>query len=293
MTRRDYLKKLAAIPLLTSPMSLNALKQFSDPLPASDTLPVLFLGHGSPMNAIEENEFIKGFRNIAAELPKPKAILCISAHWFTQGTFVTAMPMPKTIHDFGGFPDELFKVQYPAPGNPELAKETAALVKSTVVGLNHSWGLDHGAWSVIKHLYPKADIPVIQFSIDHTKGAEFHYKLAKELQVLRKKGVLILGSGNIVHNLYMVDFKRINDTYGYDWAAEAREKINGFLVKGDDQSIVHYEKLGKAFQLAVPSPDHFLPLIYTLGLKMEKETPQLFNDKLLAGSLSMTSVKFG
>jgi 4,5-DOPA dioxygenase extradiol len=293
MTRRDYLKKLAALPLLASPMNLSALKQFSDSLPAGDLMPVLFLGHGSPMNAIEENEFVKGFRNVAAEIPKPKAILCISAHWFTQGTFVTAMPMPKTIHDFGGFPDELFKVQYPAPGNPDLAKETAALVKSTTVGLDQSWGLDHGAWSVIKHLYPKADIPVIQFSIDYTKGPEFHYKLAKELQNLRKKGILIVGSGNIVHNLYMVDFKRINDTYGYDWAAEAREKINGFLLKGDDQSIVHYEKLGKALQLAAPSPDHFLPLIYTLGLKTEKESPQLFNDKILAGSLSMTSVKFG
>jgi len=293
MTRRDYLKKLAALPLLVSPMSLSALKQFSDSLPAGDLMPVMFLGHGSPMNAIEENEFVKGFRNMAAQIPKPKAILCISAHWFTQGTFVTAMPLPKTIHDFGGFPDELFKVQYPAPGNPELAMETAALVKSTTVGLDQSWGLDHGAWSVIKHLYPKADIPVIQFSIDYTKGPEFHYKLAKELQVLRKKGVLIIGSGNIVHNLYMVDFKRINDTYGYDWAAEAREKINGFLLKGDDQSIVHYEKLGKALQLAAPSPDHFLPLIYTLGLKTEKEQALLFNDKLLAGSLSMTSVKFG
>jgi len=274
-------------------MSLSALKQFSDSLPAGDLMPVMFLGHGSPMNAIEENEFVKGFRNMAAQIPKPKAILCISAHWFTQGTFVTAMPLPKTIHDFDGFPDELFKVQYPAPGNPELAMETAALVKSTTVGLDQSWGLDHGAWSVIKHLYPKADIPVIQFSIDYTKGPEFHYKLAKELQVLRKKGVLIIGSGNIVHNLYMVDFKRINDTYGYDWAAEAREKINGFLLKGDDQSIVHYEKLGKALQLAAPSPDHFLPLIYTLGLKTEKEQALLFNDKLLAGSLSMTSVKFG
>jgi 4,5-DOPA dioxygenase extradiol len=293
MTRRDYLKKLALLPLLTSPMSLSALNRFSDSLPASDTMPVLFLGHGSPMNAVEENEFVKGFRNIATDIPKPKAILCISAHWFTQGTFITAMPAPKTIHDFSGFPDELFKVQYPAPGNPDMAKETAALVKSTTVGFDQSWGLDHGAWSVIKHLYPKADIPVIQFSIDYTKGPEFHYKLAKELQALRKKGILIVGSGNIVHNLYMVDFKRINDTYGYDWAAEAREKINGFLVKGDDQSIVHYEKLGKALQLAAPSPDHFLPLIYTLGLKTEKESPQLFNDKLLAGSLSMTSVKYG
>ncbi len=189
-------------------------------------MPVLFIGHGSPMNAIEENEFVEGWRNIGRSLPRPEAILCISAHWETKGTFVTAMDKPKTIHDFGGFPPELYKVQYPASGKPELAHETKSMITGTAVVLDDSWGLDHGCWSPVKHLYPNADIPVVQMSLDYSRSPQYHYDLAAELSPLREKGVLIIGSGNMVHNLGMVDWRRINEAgFGYDWAVEANEKI--------------------------------------------------------------------
>lgn len=280
------------LPLVSSINSLNTLAQTSSTFSRSEKMPVLFLGHGSPMNAIEENEFVSGFRNVAKTLPKPNAILCVSAHWFTNGTKVTAMQMPRTIHDFGGFPKELFAVQYPAKGSPELAKMTQDILKPTHIELDEKWGLDHGAWSVIKHLYPEADIPVIQFSIDYTKPASYHFELSKQLAGLRRKGVLIIGSGNIVHNLGLVDFRNINKVdYGFDWAIESRQKINSWLLDGNLEPIINYDKQGAAIGLAVPTPDHYLPLIYALGLKEKSETLTLFNDKLLAGSLSMTSVK--
>jgi 4,5-DOPA dioxygenase extradiol len=272
--------------------TLNDLHKISGSFSNTEKMPVLFLGHGSPMNAIEENQFVTGFRNMAKTLPKPNAILCISAHWFTSGTKVTAMEMPRTIHDFGGFPQELFDVQYPAKGSPELAQITQELLLPTVVELDEHWGLDHGAWSVIKHLYPDADIPVIQMSIDYTKSGQYHFELAQKLSALRTKGILIVGSGNIIHNLRMVDFRNINtDNYGYDWAVEARAVINDYMLDGNFQPLIDFEKQSKAFQLAIPTPDHYLPLIYTLGLKGKSEELSLFNDKLVAGSLSMTSVK--
>lgn len=272
--------------------NLNQLYHQSQSFSNTERMPVLFLGHGSPMNAIVENEFIISFRNIAKTLPTPNAIICISAHWFTNGTKVTAMEMPKTIHDFSGFPKELFDVQYPAKGSPILAKETKALLLPTFVELDEKWGLDHGAWSVIKHLYPNANIPVIQLSIDYTKPAQYHFELAQKLTSLRNKGILIIGSGNIVHNLRLVDFPNFEkDNYGYDWAIEARETSNKYLLDGDFKPLINFEKLGKAFQLAIPTPEHYLPLIYSLGLKQQDETISLFNDKLLAGSLSMTSLK--
>lgn len=273
---------------------LNNLQQFTDSLPYTQRMPILFLGHGSPMNAIEENEFVAGFRNVATTIPKPAAIICISAHWFTKGTKVTAMQMPQTIHDFGGFPKPLYEVQYPAKGNPELAQATKLLLEPALVELDEKWGLDHGAWSVLRHLYPKADIPVIQLSIDYSKPPQYHFDLAQKLSKLRDKGVLIIGSGNIIHNLRLVDFQNFHkDNYGFDWAIEARNTINNYLLNGDFQSLIDYETKSTAIQLAVPSPDHFLPLIYTLGLKQKSEDLSLFNDKLLAGSLSMTSVKIG
>lgn len=272
--------------------NLNNLQHFSENLPNSERMPLLFLGHGSPMNAIEENEFVAGFRNVAKTLPKPTAIICISAHWFTNGTKVTAMEMPKTIHDFGGFPKALYEVQYPAKGNPALAEATKLLLEPTIVELDEKWGLDHGAWSVLRHLYPNADIPVIQLSIDYTKPAQYHFELAQKLRQLRDKGILIIGSGNIVHNLGLVDFHNFHkDDYGFDWAIEARSMFNHYLLDGDFQSLINYEKQSSAIQLAIPTPDHYLPLIYTLGLKQKNEELALFNDKLLAGSLSMTSVK--
>jgi len=294
MNRKTFLQSLAMIPFMSSIDNLHALGKVADNFSATEEMPVLFLGHGSPMNAIEENEFVRGFRNVATTIPKPHAILCISAHWFTQGTKVTAMTMPPTIHDFGGFPKELFAVQYPAKGSPELAHITQQILQPTAVALDDKWGLDHGAWSVLKHLYPKADIPVIQLSIDYTKPASYHYALAQQLRSLRKKGILIVGSGNIVHNLGLVDFKNINTVgYGYDWAVEARSKINHWLLEGNDAPIINYQQQGQAIQLAAPSPDHYLPLVYTLGLKGKNEAVSLFNDALLAGSLSMTSVKIG
>ena len=273
---------------------LNNLSQFSESLPNTDRMPILFLGHGSPMNAIEENEFVAGFRNVAKTLPKPTAIICVSAHWFTNGTKVTAMKMPQTIHDFGGFPKALYEVQYPAKGNPELAEVTKDLLLPTIVELDEKWGLDHGAWSVLKHLYPNADIPVIQLSIDYTKPAQYHFELAQKLTKLRDKGILIIGSGNIVHNLGLVDFHNFHkDDYGFDWAIEARSTFNHYLLNGDFQSLIDYQKESRAIKLAIPTPDHYLPLIYTLGLKQKNEELSLFNDKLLAGSLSMTSVRIG
>lgn len=294
MNRKQFLKTmapLAAVPFAGAAMKLNELNKMTSPLSNTDKMPVLFLGHGSPMNAIEENEFVTGFRNISKEIPKPNAILCVSAHWETKGTFVTAMEHPRTIHDFGGFPEALFKVQYPAPGSPDLAKETKELVKKTEVGLDDKWGLDHGAWSVIKHLYPNADVPVIQMSLDYYQTPQYHYELAKELAALRNKGVLIVGSGNMVHNLRMMAWDKLNaDNYGYDWAMEARDKMKRFILNGDHLSLINYDAQGKPFQLAIPTPEHYLPLLYTLALKEEKDNISLFNDKAVAGSLSMTSV---
>lgn len=275
-------------------MNLNDLSNISDAFNSTEKMPVLFLGHGSPMNAIEENQFVQGFRDAAKKIPKPNAILCVSAHWYTEGTFVTAMDMPKTIHDFYGFPQPLFDVQYPAPGNPALAHETAELLMPVEVGEDHSWGLDHGAWSVIKHMYPEADIPVIQLSIDYTKPPQYHFELAQKLSKLREKGILIIGSGNIVHNLRMIDWKNIDVVgAGWDWAIEAREKTNNWLLDGDFNNLIDYKKMGTELQYAIPTPDHFLPLIYTLGLKEKSEELSLFNDELIGGSLSMTSVRIG
>lgn len=254
-------------------------------------MPLLFLGHGSPINAIEENQFVSGFKTIAGQIPRPKAILCISAHWYISETAVTAMEHPRTIHDFGGFPKELYEVQYPAPGSPELAKEVQQLIKNTKIRLDEKWGLDHGAWSVIKHLYPNADIPVVQFSIDYTKPARFHFDIAKNLMNLRKNNILIIGSGNIVHNLGMVDFYNFDkDNYGFDWAIEARDILNDIIINERFEELINYEKLGKAVNLAIPTPDHFLPLLYILALKTDNESFSLFNDKMVGGSLSMTSL---
>ncbi len=273
-------------------MKLNELGKIAEPFNNTDEMPVLFLGHGSPMNAIEENEFVTGWRNAGGNIPRPNAVLCISAHWETKGTFVTAMERPQTIHDFGGFPQKLFDVQYPAPGSPKYAEETKSIIKKTTVGLDEKWGLDHGCWSVVKHLYPKADVPVLQMSLDYTKPPQYHYELAKELAALRKKGVLIVGSGNMVHNLGMIAWDKMNmPEYGFDWALEARTKMNKAILSGDHASLINYKSQGRAFDLAIPSPDHFLPLLYILALKSEKEKATLFNDKPVMGSLTMTSVK--
>lgn len=291
MNRKKFLQSLALLPVAGAAFKLHHLFKASESLDSTEPMPVLFLGHGSPMNAIEDNEFARGWRSIGQSIPRPSAILCISAHWETRGTFVTAMEKPKTIHDFGGFPPELFAVQYPAPGSPVIAKETAEMVKSTTVGLDQSWGLDHGCWSVVKRLYPAADIPVLQFSLDYQQGPQYHFDLAKQLQALRKKGVLIVGSGNMVHNLGIMDWQRPES--GYDWAVEANSKMKHFISNGDYSSMVNYQAQGKAFQLSIPTPEHYLPLLYTLGLKTEKDDLSFFNDQTVMGSISMTSVRIG
>jgi 4,5-DOPA dioxygenase extradiol len=257
-------------------------------------MPVLFIGHGSPMNGIEDTEFSRRWSQMAKEIPVPKAVLVVSAHWFTRGTKITAMDFPKTIHDFGGFPQELFDVQYKAPGHPGLAKEAAGLLHSAQVELDHDWGLDHGAWTVIRHMYPDANIPVLQLSIDYTKGAQYHYDLAKELHALRKKGVLIIGSGNMVHNLRMVAWDKLNDIgYAYDWTIKMNDKFKELIQSGNHKALINYSSLGSEALLAIPTPEHYLPLMYTLGLKESKDEISFFNDKAVAGSLTMTSVKFG
>jgi 4,5-DOPA dioxygenase extradiol len=274
-------------------MNLRDLNNNKASFESINQMPVLFIGHGSPMNAIEENEFVAGWRNIGLSLPRPAAILCVSAHWETRGTFVTAMEKPKTIHDFGGFPEELYNVQYPAPGSPELAEEIKNLVVRTQVGVDEKWGLDHGCWSVLKHLYPHADIPVIQMSMDYYMSAQQHYDLAKELQILRGKGILIVGSGNMVHNLGMVAWNKLNDIYGYDWAIEAGEKMKDYILTGNHEQLINYKSQGRAFELAIPTPDHYLPLLYALALQDKKDTITIFNDKPVGGSLTMTSVIIG
>lgn len=291
MDRKKFLLSLATLPLASVAMKLNDLTRLTEPFARSERMPVLFLGHGSPMNAIEENEFVNAFRKVGAEVPKPQAVLVVSAHWETRGTQVTAMEHPRTIHDFGGFPKALFDVQYPAPGSPELAEQTRKLISTTTVGLDQTWGLDHGAWSVVKHLYPNADVPVIQMSIDYTLKPAQHYAIAKQIAALRDKGVLIIGSGNMVHNLGMVAWNRLNESYAFGWAEEARTSMNQLIVSGDHAKLIDFRSQGRAFELSIPTPEHYLPLLYTLALQNKDEQATLFNDKPVGGSLTMTSVK--
>lgn len=294
MKRAEFLKKLGIIPLAGYAMKVNALDKIAHSFETTPEMPVLFLGHGSPMNAIEDNVFVRGWMEMGKTLPKPSAVLCISAHWETRGTFVTAMEKPPTIHDFGGFPQKLFDVQYPAPGSPQLALETQKMVAKTEIGLDQKWGLDHGCWSVVKHLFPAADVPVIQMSLDYQQSPQYHYELGKELSALRKKGILIVGSGNLVHNLQRVAWNKLNEPgYGFDWALEASEKMKYFIEKGDHKQLVNYKSLGRAFELSIPTPEHYLPLLYILALQSREDKPLIFNDQAIAGSLTMTSVKIG
>lgn len=256
--------------------------------------PVLFIGHGSPMNGIEDNEFSRTWTKFGREIPKPKAVIVISAHWLTSGTHITAMENPKTIHDFGGFPKALFDVNYPAKGSPELAEATSKIITSTKVELDHDWGLDHGTWTVVRHMYPNADIPVLQLSIDFSKPAQYHYDLAKQLKALRNKGVLIIGSGNMVHNLRMIAWDKLQEPeFGFDWAIEMNTIFKEKIANSDFQSLIDYEKFGSAAKLAIPTPDHYYPLIYSIALQEKQDEISFFNDKLVGGSLNMTSVKFG
>lgn len=259
---------------------------------ASSLMPALFVGHGNPLNAVEETVFVAAWREMAARLPRPRAILCISAHWETEGTFVTAMMQPKTIHDFYGFPGELYKVSYPAPGSVELAERVRQLAGSTAVRLDegYSWGLDHGAWSVLCRMYPAADIPVVQLSLDRNQHPRFHYDLAAELLPLRREGVLVMGSGNLVHNLRLLNWDAASP---YPWAAEFDRLATELIMAGEHDRLVAYPALGEAARLAIPTNEHYLPLLYALALQRPGETVDFFAEGLVYGAISMRSLRIG
>ena len=255
----------------------------------TDRMPILFVGHGSPMNAIEDNEFSRAWSKAGEILPPPQAILCISAHWETEGTQVTAMEKPKTIYDFYGFPPELYAARYPASGSPELARRVKELVKPLAIGLDQTWGLDHGAWSVLTRLFPKADVPVIQLSLDVKKSPQEHYDLGCQLKTLRNEGVLILGSGNVVHNLRILNW---NDS-AYDWAAEFDARVKKWILEDDSESAIQYQKQGQQAALAINSAEHYKPLLYVLGARDAGEAVSFFAEKVTLGSISMRSMRIG
>ena len=255
-------------------------------------LPAIFFGHGNPMNAIERNAYTEGWRAIGRDLPRPRAILAVSAHWYLPGTAVTAASRPRTIHDFGGFPRPLYDVTYPAPGDRALAERIQALLAPLPVALDERWGLDHGTWSVLCHIYPEADVPVVQLSIDESEPASYHYALGRKLALLRDEGVLVIGSGNLVHNLHSYGWGR-REQEPYDWALRFETLARGFLAQGDDAALVAYESLGRDALLAAPTPEHFLPLVYVMGLRRPQDTVTFPVEGFDGGSVSMLTVRFG
>ncbi|MCH8317477.1 MAG: 4,5-DOPA dioxygenase extradiol [Bacteroidetes bacterium] len=293
MNRIEFLKAIGLGTLAMGTIKLSSFAKSLKELPESgEKMPVLFCGHGSPMNAIEDNDFTKSLEKLAAGIPTPRAILCISAHWLTRGTYVNGSVNPKMIYDFSGFPQELYKVQYPSHGSPALAKEVQSLVKKTEVKWDTDWGYDHGTWAILRRLYPKADIPLFQMSIDYYKPAQYHYDLARELTSLREKGVLIIGSGNITHNLSIFDFSDIN-AKPFDWAVEFDEKIKDALLDGNYQALIDYRNWGKISKLAHPTPDHYYPLIYSIALREKNETITFPYEGFHHASASMRCVRIG
>lgn len=253
-------------------------------------MPAIFFGHGNPMNAITENPYARKWNAIGRGMPRPKAVLAISAHWYVEYTGVTASENPRTIHDFGGFPRELFEVRYPAPGDPALARRVRDLLEpATPVALDDSWGFDHGTWSVLAHVFPEADVPVVQLSIDETKPPQFHYDLAKRLAPLREEGVLVIGSGNIVHNLHAYAWGR-HPAGAFDWAARFDARVRELVLAGDDMPLVEYEALGRDALLSAPTPDHYLPLVYVLGVRRPDDTVTFPVEGIDGGSISMLSI---
>jgi 4,5-DOPA dioxygenase extradiol len=255
-------------------------------------MPAIFFGHGNPLNALHDNAYARGWAALGAEIPRPKAVLCISAHWYLPATAVTAMPNPRTLHDFGGFPRELFEVQYPAPGSPELARRVAELLAPLPVAMDQSWGLDHGTWSVLVHVYPNADIPVVQLSIDETKPALWHYELARKLAPLRDECVLIIGSGNLVHNLHTYSWGK-EAVAPYDWAVRFETQARALIAAGDFAPLVAYESLGRDAMLSAPTPEHYLPLLYVLGQYRAGDAIAFPVEGFDGGSVSMLSVRIG
>jgi len=256
---------------------------------AMSKMPALFFGHGNPMNALMNNAYTQGWAAIGLKVPRPTAVLCVSAHWFLPGTSVTAMPTPRTIHDFGGFPSELYQVTYPAPGDPTLARRVQSLLEPIPIGMDLQWGLDHGTWSVLRHAFPEADIPVVQLSIDRTKPASFHYEVGKRLAPLRDEGVLIIGSGNLVHNLHAYAWGA-HHVAPYDWAIRFEKQVRELLIEGKDSSLIDYEMLGPDAMLSVPTPDHYLPLLYVIALRREGEQISFPVEGIDGGSVSMLTI---
>lgn len=257
-----------------------------------EALPAIFFGHGNPMNALTDNTYTAGWQRIGKQIPKPKAILSISAHWYVPGSGVTISTAPRTIHDFGGFPRELYTVQYPAPGDPGLARRVQSLLAPVPVNLDDSWGLDHGTWSVLCHVYPSAKIPVVQLSIDETQPASFHLELGRKLAPLREEGVLIVGSGNLVHNLHTYAWgEHMPDPY--DWAIRFEIEAKDMMVAGEYGPLIHYEKLGRDAMLSIPTPDHYLPLLYVLGTKQQGDDITFPIEGVDGGSISMLTVQVG
>ncbi len=258
----------------------------------AQTLPAIFFGHGNPMNALAENSYTAAWRQIGKQTPRPKAILAISAHWFVSGTGVTISTAPRTIHDFGGFPRELYQVQYPAPGDPELARRVQEPLSPVPVELDDSWGLDHGTWSVLTHAYPEANIPVVQISIDETKPAIFHFEVGRRLATLREEGILIVGSGNLVHNLHTYAWGR-HMPEPYDWAVRFEKEAREMMIAGEYKPLIGYENLGPEAQLSIPTPDHYLPLLYVLGSRQLGESVTFPVEGVDGGSISMLAVQVG
>src|SRR5215213_1966997 len=255
------------------------------------TMPVIFFGHGNPMNALLKNDWTEAWATIGRTIDTPRAILCVSAHWYLPATLVTAMPAPRTIHDFGGFPQELFQVQYPAPGAPELAQRIRELLKPIDIGLDHEWGLDHGTWSVLTHVFPNADVPVVQLSIDETQPAAFHFELGKRLAPLRDEGILITGSGNLVHNLHTYAWGR-HMPEPFDWAVRFEAIAKELMQKSDFEPLINYETLGRDALLSIPTPDHYLPLLYVLGAARGNDTISFPVEGVDGGSISMLAISF-
>jgi len=291
MTRGSFIKAggIFALAQISGMSTLSALASLGNSLAPSQRMPVLFIGHGSPMNAIEDNSYSQSWHALGTKLPRPQAILSVSAHWLTKGTKVTSMAQPKTIHDFGGFPKKLFDAEYPAPGSPEFANLTKELVTYSHIQSDDTWGLDHGTWSVLLPMYPAADIPVYQLSLDYDQPTTYHYEIGKQLSKLRDKGVLIIGSGNLVHNLRAVDWSGGNKVY--DWAQEFDSKFTKWIEEGDHNSILNYQKiLGNTATMAHPTYDHLLPLFYVLGLQQKGEKVSFFNSQFDMASISMRSM---
>lgn len=253
-------------------------------------MPAIFFGHGNPLNALQDNTYTQGWAAIGAAVPRPRAVLAVSAHWYFPGTSVTAMSVPRTIHDFGGFPAELYQVTYPAPGDPDLARHVRDLLAPLDVGLDQRWGLDHGTWSVLCHVFPQADIPVVQLSIDETQPPAFHYELGRRLAPLRDEGILIIGSGNLVHNLHTYAWGR-HPVEPFDWAVRFEKQARELLLAGNDDPLVNYETLGRDALLSVPTPDHYLPLLYVIGLRREGEQVSFPVEGVDGGSISMLTVQ--